>query len=149
MQWCKGKKGAKNNVENNLFEYIQFMEEQKYKNSFENLFIRQESNNLFLEAYAIFSEKTFKDYFFKDQILRAILSISNNIAEWYERETDKEFVRFLYIARWSCGESRNMIILAEKLNLVDKERIIKRKDGLVKISSWIKRLISVRMKKIK
>lgn len=125
------------------------MEEQKYKNTFEDLFVRQESNNLFLELYKIFSDKQFKDYFFRDQLLRAILSISNNIAEWYERETDKEFVRFLYVARWSCGESRNMIIIAEKLQLVDITDIGRRKDTLVKISSWIKRLIAARMKKTK
>ncbi len=125
------------------------MIEQKYKNTFEDLFVWQESNNLFLELYVIFSNKQFKDYFFRDQLLRAALSISNNIAEWYERETDKEFVRFLYIARGSCWESRNMIILAEKLKLVDDKDISKRKDSLIKISSWLKRLISARMKNTK
>ena len=123
------------------------MTDQKYQNTFEDLFVRQESNALFLELYKALSDKKFKDYFFRDQLLRAILSISNNIAEWYERETDKEFVRFLYVARWSCGESRNMMIIAEKLNLLENTNIIKRKDSLVKISSWIKRLISARMKK--
>lgn len=123
------------------------MAEQRYQNTFESLFVWKESNDLFLELYKIFSDKKFKDYFFRDQLLRAILSISNNIAEWYERETDKEFIRFLYIARGSCGESRNMIIIAEKLDLLDSENISKRKDSLVKISSWIKRLISTRMKK--
>lgn len=57
------------------------MEKQKYKNTFEDLFVRQESNDLFLELYIIFSGKQFKDYFFRDQLLRATLSISNNIAE--------------------------------------------------------------------
>ena len=123
------------------------MTDQKYQNTFEDLFVWKESNDLFLELYKIFSDKKFKDYFFRDQLLRAILSISNNIAEWYERETDKEFIRFLYVARGSCGESRNMIIIAEKLNLLNSENISKRKDSLVKISSWIKRLISARMKK--
>ena len=123
------------------------MAEQKYQNTFEDLFVWKESNDLFLELYKIFSDKKFKDYFFRDQLLRAILSISNNIAEWYERETNKEFIRFLYVARGSCGESRNMIIIAEKLNLLNSEDIGKRKDSLVKISSWIKRLISARMKK--
>jgi four helix bundle protein len=57
------------------------MIEQKYKNTFEDLFVWKESNDLFLELYKIFSDKNFKDYFFRDQILRATLSISNNIAE--------------------------------------------------------------------
>ena len=57
------------------------MVEQKYKNTFEDLFVWKESNDLFLELYKVFSDKKFKDHFFKDQILRATLSISNNIAE--------------------------------------------------------------------
>jgi four helix bundle protein len=53
----------------------------EYLKTFEKLYIRQESKELFLEIYKIVNEKTFKDYFYKDQILRATLSISNNIAE--------------------------------------------------------------------
>ena len=75
----QGKKGGKR--KNLLFTDIVAMEGQKYKNTFEDLFVWQESNNLFLELYTIFSNKQFKDYFFRDQILRAVLSISNNIAE--------------------------------------------------------------------
>jgi four helix bundle protein len=47
--------------------------------------------------------KNNKDFSFVSQIKRASISISNNIAEGFERMSNKEFVRFLYIAKGSCG----------------------------------------------
>jgi four helix bundle protein len=44
-----------------------------------------------------------------NQIHRATLSISNNIAEGFERGTTKELIRFLYYARGSAGEVRSML----------------------------------------
>jgi len=51
----------------------------------------------------------------KSQLERATLSISNNIAEGFERGTTTELINFLYIARGSAGESRSMLRLCEKL----------------------------------
>jgi four helix bundle protein len=50
-----------------------------------------------------------------DQLRRAALSISNNIAEGFERGTTNELLAFLYIARGSAGEVRSMLHLAERL----------------------------------
>jgi four helix bundle protein len=52
----------------------------------------------------------------KNQLERASLSISNNIAEGFERGTTTELVNFLYIARGSAGESRSMLRLCEGLD---------------------------------
>ncbi len=49
---------------------------------------------------------------FRDQLERAALSVSNNIAEGFERGTTNELLAFLYIARGSAGEVRSMLILA-------------------------------------
>ncbi len=49
---------------------------------------------------------------FRDQLGRAALSVSNNIAEGFERGTTNELLAFLYIARGSAGEARSMLILA-------------------------------------
>ncbi len=51
---------------------------------------------------------------FRDQLERAALSVSNNIAEGFERGTTKESLAFLYIARGSAGEVRSMLVLLER-----------------------------------
>src|SRR5688500_8985838 len=51
----------------------------------------------------------------KSQLERSTLSISNNIAEGFERGTTAELINFLYIARGSCGESRSMLSLCEQV----------------------------------
>lgn len=51
---------------------------------------------------------------FRDQLERAVLSVSNNIAEGFERGTTNELLMFLYIARGSAGEVRSMLHLAAR-----------------------------------
>ena len=51
---------------------------------------------------------------FADQWERAALSVSNNIAEGFERGTTNELLAFLYIARGSAGETRSMLCLLER-----------------------------------
>ncbi len=51
---------------------------------------------------------------FKDQLERASLSVSNNIAEGFERGTTNELLAFLYIARGSAGEVRSMLVLLQR-----------------------------------
>lgn len=60
-----------------------------------------------------------KDYGLKDQLQRAALSISNIIAEGFERETKKELIRFLYFSKESAGECRNMFNFLKKLEYID------------------------------
>ncbi|WP_353086842.1 four helix bundle protein [Flavobacterium sp.] len=50
-----------------------------------------------------------KDFGYKYQIQNAVVSISNNIAEGFDRMSDKEFVRFLYISLGSCSEVKSML----------------------------------------
>jgi four helix bundle protein len=51
---------------------------------------------------------------FRDQLDRAALSVSNNIAEGFERGTTNELLAFLYIARGSAGEVRSMLCVRER-----------------------------------
>ena len=51
---------------------------------------------------------------FRDQLERAALSVSNNIAEGFERGTTNELLAFLYIARGSAGEVRSMLCVLER-----------------------------------
>ncbi len=61
-----------------------------------------------------------KDKFFnqpgdlRDQVRRSSLSVSNNIAEGFERGSTAELLAFLYIARGSCGETRSMLLFTER-----------------------------------
>ena len=84
---------------------------------FEDIIAWQKAGKLTLSVYKTF--KCCKDYNFKDQIQRATVSIMNNIAEGFERKSNKEFIRFLYIAKGSCGEVRSMLYLAIKLNYIN------------------------------
>ena len=72
---------------------------------FEDLTIFQMARSLCKEVYAITKQGEFKkDTRFVQQIHAAAGSIMDNIAEGFERDGNKEFVNFLYIAKGSCGE---------------------------------------------
>jgi four helix bundle protein len=86
---------------------------------FEDILAWQKSQKLAHNIYKLF--KTNKDYSFRDQICRASVSVSNNIAEGYERKSTKEFLMFLYIAKASCGEVRSMLYLALDLNYISNK----------------------------
>lgn len=82
--------------------------------TFEDLVAWQKAQDLAVAIYSEFRES--RDFSFKDQICRAAVSISNNIAEGFDRNSKKEFVRFLYIAKASCAEVKSMMFLAFRLN---------------------------------
>lgn len=107
--------------------------------SFEDLTVWQDSQNLAIDLYSDF--RGYEDKGFKDQILRAAVSISNNIAEGFERETKKEYIRYLYIAKGSCGEVRSMLYLAKRLNSMDSHTFEKEMSACKIISSKLMKLI--------
>ena len=109
---------------------------------FEDIIAWQKSKELTLIIYNSF--KTCRDYAFRDQIQRAAVSIMNNIAEGYERMGDKEFRKFLFIAKGSCGEVRSMLYLALDLKYISKED----SDEIYKQSLEISRILSGFIKKL-
>ncbi len=76
---------------------------------FEDLDVWKLSRTLTKKLWAIFYDPKFKNYSFQDQIMRASLSVGNNIAEWRERWSNKDFIKFLYYSKWSIGEVRSML----------------------------------------
>ena len=82
-----------------------------------------------------------RDFGLKDQIRRASVSISSNIAEGFERNTDKEFVYFLYVAKASAGEVRSQLYLANDLEYINNEDFLQLKNKVVEISKLIGGLI--------
>jgi len=80
---------------------------------FEDLDCWKLGRELSKKIYAITKSDGFsKDYGLKDQIRRAVVSIMTNVAEGYERGTNKDFSKFLYIARGSAGEVRSLLYVA-------------------------------------
>lgn len=78
-----------------------------------------------VELYELIEELLANESFqatsgFRDQLDRAALSVSNNIAEGFERGTTNELLAFLYIARGSAGETRSLLTL--KLRRAEKSR---------------------------
>jgi len=99
---------------------------------FEEITAWQKSKELNIIIYKIFSNC--KDFSFKNQIERASVSIMNNIAEGFERQTNREFKNFLYISKGSCGEVRSMISLAIELKYIDENNFKDVYDKCVEIS---------------
>ena len=107
--------------------------------SFEGLWNWQQARELVREVYRDFGEGTpaSHDYGFRKQIQSAAISIMNNIAEGFERDSDVDFARFLSIAKASCGEVRSMYYLAEDLSYATKEAAETRRCKARQISSGI------------
>lgn len=86
---------------------------------FENLEVRKYANDLTLSIYKSLSQN--KDYWFKDQIQRASISIMNNIAEWFEKWTIKDKQKYFLISKGSAWEVRSMLYIAFELKYISQE----------------------------
>src|SRR5436190_23944808 len=85
---------------------------------FEDLPVWNSAIELAVHVYDLTEQTQFRRrYSLRDQIERASVSISNNIAEGFERGTNNELLAFLYIARGSAGEVRSMLCLLERIPL--------------------------------
>jgi four helix bundle protein len=89
---------------------------------FEDLKVYQRSRSLVIEIYQITRQSSFsKDYALRDQIHRACISISSNIAEGSERGSTAEFIQFLYISKASCAEVRAHLNIAKDLQYIKSD----------------------------
>jgi len=86
---------------------------------FEDLEIWQEGRQLASTIYSLLN--TNRDWGFRQQIQRACVSITNNIAEGFERSGRREFRHFLGIAKGSCGEVRSMLYIALDLSYISAD----------------------------
>ncbi len=77
---------------------------------------------------------------------RSAISIPSNIAEGKGRDSDKDFCRFLRIAKGSCNELETQILVAEKLEYITKnnsQKLQSRCEEILKmLSGFIKKLIA-------
>lgn len=83
---------------------------------FEDTPVWQAAQALGVDAFALVDDRAFDNKGdLRDQLQRAVLSVSNNIAEGFERGTTDDLLWFLYIARGSVGEVRNALLFALRL----------------------------------
>jgi len=102
---------------------------------FEDIVAWQKGKELTLIVYSTL--KNCKDFGFKNQIERASVSIMNNIAEGFERRTNKELKSFLFIAKGSAGEVRSMLDLGLELNYISKKDFEKMYNLTIEISKLL------------
>ena len=92
--------------------------------SFEEFEVHKKGVLLVKQVFQLLKKSSIKKEFgFKEQIKRAVISITNNIAEGSEYNNNKQFIRYLKIAKGSCAEVRNMLILARELEFCSDEEI--------------------------
>jgi len=82
---------------------------------FEDLPVWQAAIELAVKVYNLTKDRFFdQPGDLRGQLRRASLSVSNNVAEGFERGTTAELLAFLYISRGSCGETRSMLLFTER-----------------------------------
>lgn len=109
---------------------------------FEDLAVWQLGLDLSIDIYKILA--TCKDYDLKNQMCRSSVSIPSNIAEGFERGYNKEFIRFLKMAKGSSGEFRTQIYIALGIGANDQETADILLNKSRHISSMLQKLIKIR-----
>jgi four helix bundle protein len=110
---------------------------------FEDLNIWKLSLKVTKEIYDSTAKKEFsKDFRLKDQIRGAIISVSSNIVEGFEKNNNNEFVRFLKIAKGSTGEVKNQLNIALMVGYITEQEFKKVVEELEDLLNQIGKLIS-------
>lgn len=109
--------------------------------SFEEIEAWKEAREVTQKVYALTKGKEFsRDFGLRAQICRAAVSIMSNIAEGYESQTSRVFIRYLSIAKGSAGELRSQLYVALDLSYITKADFDALCDKSRKIASQIYRL---------
>jgi four helix bundle protein len=109
---------------------------------FEDLPIWKDARVLTKEVYEVTKKGEFaKDYRLKNQIRDSSVSIMSNIAEGFENQTTKQFIRYLYIAKGSSGEFRSQLYVAMDAGYLTQFEINKMKSQAESISKQASNLI--------
>ena len=110
---------------------------------FEDIIAWQKSRILCNKVYKLFENQ--KDFGFNNQIQKAAVSVMNNIAEGFERRSNKEFKYFLNVSKGSAAEVRSMLYLALDLDKINQKDF----DNIYDLTVEISKLLSGFMKSIK
>ncbi len=117
--------------------------------NFKKLNVWKDAINLATSVYKMTNEQPFKkDFGLSNQIQRAAVSVASNIAEGEERESIKENIRFLSIAKGSAAEVITQLNIAYKIGYITEEKFSKAEDFTEKIKAILKQLIKSKWKLI-
>lgn len=111
---------------------------------FEDLEVWQKSVALAVSVYEALKDS--KDFSMKNQMQRAAVSVASNSAEGFDRQTQKEFIQFLYIARGSCAEVRTQLYIAAQVGILNQQEAVSSQEQTKKISAMLYSLIQYRKK---
>jgi four helix bundle protein len=82
-----------------------------------------------------------RDFSFRDQIQRAAVSVRANIAEGLERNSPAECKQFMSFAKGSSGEVRAFLLIAEEVQLLDKDQAQRLREQAIRVSKRLYRFI--------
>lgn len=90
---------------------------------FEEMKVWQDARMLTKSIYDLTQSKPFSsDFGLRDQTQRASVSVMSNIAEGYERDSNREFVKFLSYSKGSIGEVRSLLYVALDNGYIDQKK---------------------------
>jgi four helix bundle protein len=116
--------------------------------SFEDLEVWQRGCRLAVDVFKTFA--SCRNFTMQDQVQRSALSVPCNVAEGYERDSNKEFVRFLNISKGSCGELRTQLYISRKLEFLkkaDSDRLVRESKEISAMLHGLSRAVSKRLPK--
>ena len=116
--------------------------------SFEDLEVWQRGCRLAVDVFKTFANC--RNFTMQDQVQRSALSIPSNVAEGYERDSDKEFIRFLNIAKGSGGELRTQLYITRKLEFLtntDFKRLVGEPKEISKMLHGLSKAVGKRIAK--
>ncbi|HNR38744.1 MAG TPA: four helix bundle protein [Acidobacteriota bacterium] len=114
--------------------------------SFEELRVWQAAKKLAVQIYKATTEgRLARDFGMRDQMRRAAVSIAANIAEGYDRGSDKNFVRFLFVAKGSLSELRTHLAIATEVGYIADDVRVNFLADCTRIGTMLTRLIKARV----
>jgi len=106
--------------------------------NFEDLWVWQKGIALVKQIYLLTANgKLNRDFGLRDQLQRAAVSISTNIAEGFERSSRREYVRFLLIAKGSACEVRSLLRVALEVGYIDQEQYNILRSSVLDLSRYL------------
>ena len=115
------------------------------RKGFQDLIVWQRAKDLAVKIYKLSEDGVLsRDFGLRDQIRRSATSIASNLAEGDERGTDKESIRFFYIAKGSLAELRTQVQIAHEIGYLKRELYESLENECNELGKMIGRLIQVR-----